>query len=147
MQVTEGLVVGVKLRMLARVLGALVAAEWGWSSLDQARPGPAAAALGCLVKVPMARARLAAQQGAEEALVVKPDLIEMMAATKPVDQGQGVCLAVVPGEQFFLTPPPVRELPAQSASSGPAQLVYSHPLTLAHHKEKTTCLQKLKTVW
>jgi hypothetical protein len=36
---------------------------------------------------------------------------------------------------------------AQSASSGPAQLAHSHPLMSARHKEKTTCLQKLKMVW
>jgi hypothetical protein len=45
------------------------------------------------------------------------------------------------------TPVHLRAETAQSASSGPAQLAHSRPLTSVHHKEKTTCLQKLKTVW
>jgi hypothetical protein len=57
-----------------------------------------------------------------------------------------VCLALVAAEALhWATNNPA--LLAQSVSSGPAQLAHSHPLTLAHHKEKTTCLQKLKMVW
>jgi len=45
---------------------------------------------------------------------------------------------------LFLLQPPAH--PAQFVLFGPVQLAHSHPLTLAHHKEKS-CLQKLKMVW
>lgn len=43
--------------------------------------------------------------------------------------------------------PGVMEATEQSALSGPAQLAHSHRPMSAHHKEKTTCLQRLKMVW